>query len=293
MLEDHIGNDDVEFIDDVAYAKSVVAEEVFSSGYTILNADNTFTTEMLSRLYSKPALFSVNPVQNEILRSHISKDGLAVTIENNMVRVYYRSQSFDLLPIQDVPLFFGGKALFMSDAVLAVVAALIAGGVHPDKIRKYLTAFQPDFQHLPGRMNFYEKNAYSLLIDYAHNKPSFLALNTFLKHFNNNKIGVFDAPGDRSDEDLVELGVVAAGMFNEIVLYEGIDNRGRLTGEISTLIIKGLLSKQFSEDKITVLQTHNDALNYISGCLHSGNFIVLLTAVSDVAYNYFSKKHII
>lgn len=293
VLEDHIGNDDVEIIDDVAYAKSVVAEEVFSSGYTILNADNTFTAEMLSRLYSKPGLFSANPAQNKTLHQHIFKGGLAVTIENNIIRVYYRSQSFDLLPIQEVPLFYGGKALFMSDAVLATVAALIGAAVHPDKIRTYLKTFLPDFQHLPGRMNFYDRNTYTLLMDYAHNKPSFLALSTFLEHFKNNKMGVFDAPGDRSDEDLIELGALAAGMFNEIVLYEGVDNRGRLTGEVNTLIIKGLLSKQFNEDKITVLQTHDEALNYITQNAHSNNFIVLLTALSEVAYNILLKKHII
>jgi len=291
VLEDHIGNDDVEFIDDVAYAKSVVAEEVFTSGYSVLNADNEYVVEMMERLYSKPALFSIKKKENKIIQKHILDGGLAVTIEDEMIKVYYKNQSYDLLSLSKIPLLFNGKALFLCDTVLSVVASLTAFGLHPDKIGKYLAGFTPNFENMPGRMNLFEKGNYSILLDYAHNKPSFVALKSFLSLFNNYKIGIFDAPGDRSDNEIIELGALAASMFNEVIIYDGIDSRGRLKGEVSTLLVKGLLNGNFVEGKIKVVINHDDAVSEISNYTKNNNFITLLSAKSEICYKMLLKNN--
>ncbi len=57
MHDDHVGTDDIKYIEDLAYAKSVVAEQVYNKGYAILNADNDLVLEMRERVYSKTALF--------------------------------------------------------------------------------------------------------------------------------------------------------------------------------------------------------------------------------------------
>jgi len=293
VLEDHIGNDDIEFIDDVAYAKSVVAEEVFSSGYSVLNADNEYVIEMMERLYSKPALFSKDKKGNKVFQKHILDGGLGVSLENEMIKVYIKNQSYDLLPVNKIPLLFFGKALFLSDVVMSVVASLTAFGLHPDKIGKYLTAFKPDYENTPGRMNLFNKKNYSVLVDYAHNKPSFIALKSFLDQFNNHKIGIFDAPGDRSDEEITQLGMLAASMFNEVIIYDGVHSRGRINGEVSELLVKGLLMENFTQENIKVVVCHDDAVNSVINFTNNENFIVLLTAQSEVCYKILKGNNVI
>ena len=293
ILDDHIGSDDVEFIDDIAYAKSVVAEEVFSTGYSILNADNEFTNEIYDRLYSKPALFSKNKNNNLLLNTHIQNGGLAVYLENEMIRVCYNKQCYDLITINEIPLFFQGKALFMSDVVLAVAATLTAFGMHPDKIFQALSSFKPTFENLPGRFNVFEKSNYTLIMDYAHNKPSFNAVKLFLSHYKNYKIGIFDAPGDRTDNEIIELGSIAATVFGEVVLYDGVDSRGRKNGEVCKLLQTGLVKAGFDNSKIHIAADHNDALSKINNYTNNNNLIVMFTAQCQICFNFLKNNKII
>jgi cyanophycin synthetase len=56
--EEYYTYDHIRDVEDVAYAKSVVAEQVYNEGYTILNAAVPLILEMTERLYSKVAYFS-------------------------------------------------------------------------------------------------------------------------------------------------------------------------------------------------------------------------------------------
>jgi len=58
--QEYYSYDHIRDLEDVAYAKSVVAEEVKSGGYSVLNASNELILEMTERLYCKPAFFAAN-----------------------------------------------------------------------------------------------------------------------------------------------------------------------------------------------------------------------------------------
>jgi cyanophycin synthetase len=51
-------------------------------------------------------------------------------------------------------------------------------------------------------------------------------------------VGIVTAPGDRRDEDLLEVGRVCAGRFDELVVYES-SSRGRTYGGAVDLILQG------------------------------------------------------
>lgn len=293
VLEDHIGSDDTEFIEDLAYAKAVVAEEVYASGFTILNAANPHTLAMLDRLYSKPILFCNELPHPPSLLKHIASGGAAVTLEGDDIKIYDKNQQFVIMQVKDVPLFFGGKALFMSDAVLAAIAALNAFGMTPELIKSNIGSFKPVFENLPGRLNLYEKEQFTLLIDYAHNPASFKALGGFIAHFDAPKTGILDTPGDRSDEQIRELGRIAAGMFNNVVVYEGVDNRGRESGAITKLLCEGFSESGFNMQNIKTAASHAEALALIPPMCNSGNFITLITACCDEAVAYLKKEGVI
>ncbi|NTW31647.1 MAG: cyanophycin synthetase [Bacteroidetes bacterium] len=275
--DEHVGVDDIEYIEDLAYAKSVVAEEVYEDGYSILNADNELVLEMKNRLYSKIALFS-KQAQNKDVSAHILKGGLAVNIIDNVICVHHKTKSIQLIPLTDIPLTFGNKATFMYDQILASVAALFAFGVTIENIVKYLKSFLPTPENLPGRMNLIPIKGSMVLLDNAHNIINLQGLKSFLDNYTEEKIGVVYATGDRSDEQIMEIGATATSIFSEILFYEGIDNSGRQTGEIIELLKKGAIKKGYDEQKITTFIEPDKAWETALLKLEKNKIIVILSA---------------
>ena len=85
-----------------------------------------------------------------------------------------------------------------------------------------------------------------MLVDYAHNRASFELLKEFLGQFPERKVGALDAAGDRSDDEIVALGHLAAATYDELFLYEDPDRRGRAAGEIVALLAPGRAARPAS-----------------------------------------------
>jgi len=57
---------------------------------------------------------------------------------------------------------------------------------------------------------------------------------------NGRAIGVLGIPGDRRDEDQREYGALAAGAFDEVIVREDKNLRGRAPGETAANVIEGV-----------------------------------------------------
>jgi len=57
---------------------------------------------------------------------------------------------------------------------------------------------------------------------------------------NGRALGVIGMPGDRRDEDMREYGALAAGAFDEIIVREDRNLRGRQPGVTATLVADGV-----------------------------------------------------
>jgi cyanophycin synthetase len=79
--------DHIRDIDDIAYAKSVVAEQVLDSGYSILNIDNKLIFEMTERLYNKAFFISSNPMNPNLIK-HLQKKGKSVVMDTDGIVLY-------------------------------------------------------------------------------------------------------------------------------------------------------------------------------------------------------------
>jgi cyanophycin synthetase len=273
IYNEHVGQDDIKYIEDLAYAKSVVAEEVYESGFTILNADLELVLEMQERLYSTLVLFSKSGNNPEVIK-HTQKGGISVYISNDIVFVSGK----EFIALKEIPLTFGNKAAMMYDEILASIATLIVHGINTENIKKYLKEFTPDLTNLPGRMNFIDHNDFKIFIDNAHNSSGFYGLKIFLDNFTEDKICVLDAAGDRYNEEIIKLGNIASQTYKRLYIYEGIDDRGRPKGEINALLKKGALEGGIAEDNIFTFNNFEEACLKAVSDAEKDQMIVILTS---------------
>ncbi len=239
VAADHLGLADIETIDQLARVKGVIAETVHPDGYAVLNADDERVAAMAKDVPGKVAYFSMNP-DNPLVRSHVQRGGIAAVYADEYITILQQDWVHRIEKVDRVPLTLGGRAPFMIANALAACLAAFVQGVSVEHIRVALRSFKASVAQTPGRMNLFNMGRYHILVDYAHNPAGYAAVGSFVKNWTGSAIGVVGGPGDRRDEDLIELGKLSATFFDRIIVKEDDDNRGRPWGDTAELIVQGI-----------------------------------------------------
>ncbi|NEP84288.1 MAG: cyanophycin synthetase, partial [Okeania sp. SIO3B3] len=281
VAADHLGIGDIDTVEQLAQLKSVVAESVMPKGYAILNADDPLVAAMAEKVKGQIAYFSMEP-NNQLLVKHTEAGGLAAVYENGYISILKGDWTLRIEKAVNVPITMAGKAPFMIANALAACLAVFAQGVKIEHIREGLSTFVASVDQTPGRMNMFNMGDYHALVDYAHNPASYEALGEFVRNWPGKRIGVIGGPGDRRDEDFVSLGELAADIFDEIIVKEDDDTRGRARGSAADLISQGV--KQFlnqvkdSDSKVSYesILDETTAINTALDRASSGGLVVIL-----------------
>ena len=133
-------------------AKAVVAEELYSEGYAILNAEDPHTLQLHQQVTSKLALFSHNP-SNKVFKKHCMNGGLGICAENHMLFLWNTSGKTCVANLEELPLWANGKNKIFLDALMAAVLAISAFDINPERISEMLKAFKPKPHNLYGRLS--------------------------------------------------------------------------------------------------------------------------------------------
>jgi cyanophycin synthetase len=259
VAADHLGLGDINTIEQMAKVKGVVAETVAGDGYAILNADDPLVAGMAQKVKGKVAYFAMNP-DNPIIVDHIRREGLAAIYENGYLSILEGEWTLRLEEAVNIPMTMGGMAPFMIANALAASLACFAQGIDIEVIRQGLRTFFPGADQTPGRMNLFDLGDYHALVDYAHNPHGYEAVGGFVANWQGKKIGVIGGPGDRRDEDLIRLGQLAAKFFDHIIVKEDDDKRGRQSGEVADLIIKGI-TQENPQARYQIILDETNAVN--------------------------------
>lgn len=236
---DHLGIGDIDTIEDLARLKSVVVKTTLPNGYTVLNADDPLVVAMAKELTAKVAYFSMNP-DNPLIISHIAEGGLAAVYEEGYLTILKGDWKLRIEEAVNVPLTLGGRAAFNIQNSLAASLTAFTQNVQIEQIRQGLATFIASSAQTPGRMNLFDLGKYHALVDYAHNPAGFKAIADFIQKWEGEAIGVIGAPGDRRDDDIIELGQLAANMFSHIFIKEDKDLRGRAPRVVADLLRQGV-----------------------------------------------------
>ncbi|MBE9223609.1 cyanophycin synthetase [Cyanobacterium stanieri LEGE 03274] len=263
VAADHLGLGDIDTIEQMAKVKGIIAEAVNPDGYAILNADDPLVAEMAKNVKGKIAYFSMHE-NNPIIIDHLRRDGIAAIYENGYLSIFEGEWTLRIEKAENIPVTMKGMAPFMIANALAASLAAFVNGVDIELIRQGVRTFNPGAAQTPGRMNLFELEHYSVLVDYAHNPAGYEAVGAFVQNWQGDRLGVIGGPGDRRDEDLMLLGKIAAKTFDHIIIKEDYDKRGRESEEVAELIVKGILSENPEAsyniiiDEIEAIQTGLD-----------------------------------
>ncbi len=255
---DHLGLKDVHSIKQLAAVKRVVVEAVPRSGYAVLNADDELVAEMRKQCSGSVIFFSMQE-DNELVERWVRRGGKALVLQSSprgeMMVIREGRRTMPIGWVHQLPATFEGRARMMVANALAAAAATHAAGAHLHDIRGGLRSFNTSIYQAPGRLNLFDLNGVKVLIDYAHNAHGLETVGDFVDRMTasapsfapgspswsaNLKVAVVATPGDRRDEDMRELGRVAARYFDEIVIREDRNPRGRKRGEAAEHILEGV-----------------------------------------------------
>jgi cyanophycin synthetase len=235
---DHLGLDGVDSIEDLAQVKAVVP--LSASRAAVLNAEDPLCVAMARRVRPDVELvyFAMNP-EDPVLLRHLEEGGRAAYLQDNAIVLADGHVHQELLRVESMPISMGGRARYNIANGLAAAAGLMAAGFTNLQIATGLSTFVSDGKTNPLRTNVFEVRGVTVIVDYAHNPAAYKALAEMARSLLPGQlVGIVTAPGDRRDEDLLEVGRVCASRFDELVVYESA-SRGREFGGAVDLILQG------------------------------------------------------
>jgi cyanophycin synthetase len=289
---DHLGVKGVDTVQDLAWVKQVVVESVCRRGVSVLNADDVLTARMRRRAGGRIAWFSLRGGREmpDFLREHVEAGGLAVVRETDAgggeLVVHQDGRRRLLMRAAEIPATLGGLAEFNAANALAAAAMAIGDGVPITTVRLALATFGTAFEQNPGRLNIFDGHGFRVIMDYAHNAAGLIALRdllTKLRPMYGRQIGMVTVPGDRRDEDIREMGEVAAMTFDELVFREDPSRRGRAEGEIIQLLVEGARRAGAEERRIHRVADELKAAEACMAMAWPGDLVVLTpTEVEDM-----------
>jgi cyanophycin synthetase len=253
VASDHLGMGGIDDLDELARIKQVIAE--VSQEYIVLNADDPRVAAMAGHSRAKPVYVTLQR-ENELVRRHIRDRGRAVALEEGlngrMIVFYEGEENIPLLWARQIPATIDGHAIHNVQNAMFAAAIAHAMGISLENIRQGLRTFTTDFFQTPGRMNFYNEHPFRVLLDYAHNAHGMEAMARTVRELtvHGRRIGVLSAPGDRRDEDILDLARAAAPAFDLVILREDDDRRGRKPGVVGEMVRRGLLEAGLPAERI-------------------------------------------
>jgi cyanophycin synthetase len=221
VADDHLGRYGVDDVATMVLVKAVVGHAVRPGGRVVLNGDDPHLATLT---------FSA-PVTRFSLRAGACEWSIAGGA------VAHRGRP--LVPIEEIPIAFGGAAPYNVANALGAAALASALGVSDEAIARGLRAFTAEDN--PGRGNVLDVGGVKVVLDFAHNPEgvrAFLALAAGLRAPGARLLVVTAQPGDRRDEAIAAVArEVAAAAPARVVLHDlGGYLRGRAPGEVPALL---------------------------------------------------------
>jgi cyanophycin synthetase len=217
--------------------------------------------------------FTLQP-RNCRVQRHIEAGGTAYFPRNGWIVEARGTVLQPICRIASIPCTLGGAAQFNLSNALAAVAAGRAMHLDSAILASALSSFVPAREN-PGRANLYAIQAGYLLLDYGHNPAAIAAIARMLSNWRGRRLtGILGLPGDRLDKVACEAVAAAAHAFDQIIVREDSDLRGRRSGEMAELIVREI-SRLRPDCPCTIIPDQHQALRTALSSLQPAELVVM------------------
>ena len=243
---DHLGQQGVDTVDQLAEVKAVITRVTKQRGWVVLNGDDPRTFAMRLGVSARVCVFSRDP-DSPALRTVLNEGGRAVTLLDGAITVLEpRTEPDPLMDVVDVPMTLAGLSHVNVENALAAVGAGLGVGLPRGAVIDGLRSFRPGPDDNPGRMNVYDYQGVTVVVDLAHNEAGVAALLEVLAGLRAPGGAVrlvAGSPGDRTDEIIRGVGELAARGTDQVVIaHKEHYLRGREADDLAALLREGAAS---------------------------------------------------
>lgn len=290
---DHLGQQGIDTIDQLAEVKAVVARITRKEGWAVLNGDDPRVFAMRGVIKAQPWVFSRDPDSPQI-REVLNDGGRATTVIDGWVSVLAPNRDADpLVELVDVPMTLAGLSRFNVENTLAAASAALAIGISRALVVEGLKTFLPDAEHNPGRMNLFSVGQVSVVIDLAHNEAGLEALIEIMngvRQPGGRLLLGLGAVGDRTDELIDKLGEIGARDSDVLAIaHKEKYLRGREIAELDAIMRAG--AERVGVTDIVSYSTEVDGLAALVAQAEPGDVVGLMChAEREAVYDWIAAQ---
>lgn len=265
VQEDHLGLRGIDTLDQLAEVKRIVVEVAKDS--VVLNADDPQCLKMAEHTKAKHLCYVTMNTGHSLVREHIRAGGRAVVLEKgingDMITIFDNGTHIPLLWTHLIPATLEGKALHNVQNAMFAAALAYCLDKPLEAIQQGLRTFTTTFYQAPGRMNVFDEHHFRVILDYAHNADGVRCMSELASKLEvkGKRITVLAGPGDRRDEDIVNIAKAAAGHFDIYICKADDNRRGRGVNEVPELLAASLKAEGIDESQIYCISDEVEAIN--------------------------------
>ncbi len=265
---DHIGQNGIESLSDLAEAKGLVYDGLREDGTAIINLDDEHIRALPIRL--RKSYLSTKLSEAEI-SAYLTPENFVVFLDGCDIVLKTTDKRYVLNQIDKIPLTVQGLAKYNYENVLHAVSLCFCLGVEPKKIGRALAKFGADAKSNFGRWNYYKSEKHGhLIVDIAHNPAGLVSVLELAKAFRelngiNGKLGLMYGNTADRRETLPEIAkIIIDKQVDQVIIKEFQESlRGSELGEMPELFKNELIKQGYPEKKIKVIPNELEATQYI------------------------------
>ena len=276
---DHLGLKGIDTLEQLAQVKRIVIETAKDTA--VLNADDPLCLKMAAYADAEHLCYVTADSRHPLVREHIRAGGCAVVLEEGIhghrIDVHEHKSHMPLVWTNEIPATLDGRAMHNVQNAMFAAAITYRMGVSLEDVRQGLMTFDTTFFQAPGRMNVFDEHPFKVILDYGHNPAAVQAMVRLTDRLdvNGRRVVVLACPGDRRDEDIAQIGALAAGHFDHYICRRDDRARGREDHEVPRLLAEALQAAGVAPEAIEQIPNEVEAVEAALSRADEGDLVLI------------------
>lgn len=280
VSEDHLGQDGIENIIDMAESKSLVYDAVKDGGYCIINLDDDEMRKRVFTLPGKKIMLTQRSLTNKDVRACLKYADHICYIKNKSFYWKTGVKESVIATFAQTPITINGMAKHNVENAMNAICLSFVLGLTKKQIGNGLKTYQNTAENNRGRANTFRHNGGTIIVDFAHNPAAIGAIlnmaHAYLKPGGKLTMLVGNTGNRLQLTDGICQMVVDAKV--DTVMIKEIPNylRGAKLGQIPKMIETSLLKKGMKKQQLIMIGDEETALEHTLKTMQPGDVCAFL-----------------